>query len=560
MKKKKEEIYKDKALEYIERVMSGKRQAGELERLAVERHLNDLERATEMGLYFDEKAAKKVLGFCQFVKHYKGEWAGQEFVPEDWQCFILWVIFGWKTKGGVRRFKYANVEVSRKNGKTFLAAVIALFMLMLDGEEGAEVYSAAVDKDQAAICWQAAGMMIEQSPVLQKRLKKWTTSITMESTASYYKPLSKETKNKDGLSPHCGICDEMHAWTTDDIYNLLRSGMGARKQPLIFSITTAGFDMSSPYYNMRRHYVDVLRGVVKEENTFVIIYTLDKDDDWKDPAVWAKACPNLGVSVYEDFMEMEFEQALNKGGTTEVNFKTKNLNLWVDAPDVWIQDEKVAKCDYGTTEEDLIGQECWAGIDLASHVDINALALYFPRLEVPAFRLYFWIPEGKVSQKEDRVDYREWQRKGWINVTPGDVIDIDIMVSELDCILQKYDVRNIAFDPAKAYHGVIQGLQKSGYDNILDEFSQGIQNMSEPTKKIEADVTSASVDLMNNPVIRWMFRNVVIYRDANDNIKMDKKRSIEKIDGVVAMADAIGGYMSQDINELKTHGVRYVNL
>lgn len=560
MKKKKEEIYKDKALEYIERVMSGKRQAGELERLAVERHLNDLERATEMGLYFDEKAAKKVLGFCQFVKHYKGEWAGQEFVPEDWQCFILWVIFGWKTKGGVRRFKYANVEVSRKNGKTFLAAVIALFMLMLDGEEGAEVYSAAVDKDQAAICWQAAGMMIEQSPVLQKRLKKWTTSITMESTASYYKPLSKETKNKDGLSPHCGICDEMHAWPTDDIYNLLRSGMGARKQPLIFSITTAGFDMSSPYYNMRRHYVDVLRGIVKEENTFVIIYTLDKDDDWKDPAVWAKACPNLGVSVYEDFMEMEFEQALNKGGTTEVNFKTKNLNLWVDAPDVWIQDEKVAKCDYGTTEEDLIGQECWAGIDLASHVDINALALYFPRLEVTAFRLYFWIPEGKVSQKEDRVDYREWQRKGWINVTPGDVIDIDIMVSELDCILQKYDVRNIAFDPAKAYHGVIQGLQKSGYDNILDEFSQGIQNMSEPTKKIEADVTSASVDLMNNPVIRWMFRNVVIYRDANDNIKMDKKRSIEKIDGVVAMADAIGGYMSQDINELKTHGVRYVNL
>lgn len=559
MKKKKEEIYKDKALEYIERVMSGKRQAGELERLAVERHLNDLERATEMGLYFDEKAAKKVLGFCQFVKHYKGEWAGQEFVPEDWQCFILWVIFGWKTKGGVRRFKYADVEVSRKNGKTFLAAVIALFMLMLDGEEGAEVYSAAVDKDQAAICWQAAGMMIEQSPVLQKRLKKWTTSITMESTASYYKPLSKETKNKDGLSPHCGICDEMHAWPTDDIYNLLRSGMGARKQPLIFSITTAGFDMSSPYYNMRRHYVDVLRGVVKEENTFVIIYTLDKDDDWKDPAVWAKACPNLGVSVYEDFMEMEFEQALNKGGTTEVNFKTKNLNLWVDAPDVWIQDEKVAKCDYGTTEEDLIGQECWAGIDLAAHVDINALALYFPRLEVPAFRLYFWIPEGKVSQKEDRVDYREWQRKGWINVTPGDVIDIDIMVSELDSILQKYDVRNIAFDPAKAYHGVIQGLQKSGYDNILDEFSQGIQNMSEPTKKIEADVTSASVDLMNNPVIRWMFRNVVIYRDANDNIKMDKKRSIEKIDGVVAMANAIGGYMSQDINEFQAHGVRYVN-
>lgn len=560
MKSKKEEIYKDKALSYIDNVMSGKRKAGELERLAVERHVRDLKQAAEMGLYFDEKAAKKVLGFCQFLRHYKGEWAGQEFVPEDWQCFILWVVFGWKTKNGVRRFKYADVEVARKNGKTFLAAAIALYMLILDGEQGAEVYSAAVDKDQAAICWQAAGMMVEQSPMLSKYVKKWTTSIVMESTASSYKPLSKETKNKDGLSPHCGICDEMHAWPNDDIYNLLRSGMGARRQPLIFSITTAGFDMSSPYYSMRRHYIDVLRGDVKEESTFALIYSLDKEDDWKDPAVWTKACPNLGVSVYEDFMQMEFEQALNKGGTTEVNFKTKNLNLWVDAPDVWIQDEKVAACAYGTTEDDLIGQECYAGLDLAAHVDINALALYFPKLRHPAYRLYFWIPEGKILQKEDRVDYRQWQKEGWINVTPGDVIDIDVMVSEMSAILKKYDVRNLAFDPAKAYHGVIQGLQKEGFDGILDQFSQGIQNMSEPAKQLEADVTSASVDLMGNPVIRWMFRNVVIYRDANDNIKMDKKKSIEKIDGVVAMANAIGGYMSQDGDDMyQYNGVSFVN-
>ena len=236
------------------------------------------------------------------------------------------------------------------------------------------------------------------------------------------------------------------------------------------------------------------------------------------------------------------------------------MNLWVDAPDVWIQDEKVAACNYGTTEDDLIGQECYAGLDLAAHVDINALALYFPKLRHPAFRMYFWIPEGKILQKEDRVDYRQWQKEGWINVTPGDVIDIDVMVSEMSAILKKYDVRNLAFDPAKAYHGVIQGLQKEGFDGILDQFSQGIQNMSEPTKQLEADVTSASVDLMGNPVIRWMFRNVVIYRDANDNIKMDKRKSIEKIDGVVAMANAIGGYMSQDGDDMyQYNGVSFVN-
>ena len=537
MKQRKEEIYKEKALAYIRSVLSGKRNAGELERLAVRRHVDDLEHAMERGLYFDERAAKRALAFCQLIKHYQGEWAGQEFVPEGWQCFILWSIFGWKTKGGVRRFKYAAIEVPRKNGKTMLAAVIALYGLVADGEQGAQVYSAAVDRDQAAICWKAAARM-----------------------GSYYKPLSKETKNKDGLNPHFAICDEMHAWPTDDIYNLIRSGMGARRQPLIFSITTAGFDMNSPYYQMRRLYVDILRGVKRDEHTFVLIFCPDKEDDWHDVRTWYKASPNLGVSVYEDFMRMEYEAAVNKGSTTEVNFKTKNLNLWVDAPDVWIKDDLVARCDYGTTDADLEGETCYAGLDLASHVDINALCLYFPERPVPACRFYFWIPEDKVREKEDRVDYRQWKEEGWIRVTNGNVIDIDEMVADLTRILRRYDVQSLAFDPAKAYHGVIQGLQKEGFDDLLDEFSQGIQNMSEPTKKIEADVSAGLVDLMRNPVIRWMFRNVVIYRDANDNIKMDKKRSIEKIDGCVAMANAYGTYMSTDIDSFHNIGPAYINL
>lgn len=546
---KKSEIYKKKALSYIDRVMSGERVAGELEKLAVKRHLDDMENATEKGLYFDEKAAKTALAFFTLLRHYKGEWAGKELELEDWQCFIVWCVFGWKTADGRRRFMYANVEVARKNGKTTFAAGIALFMLVLDGEAGAEVYSAAVDKTQASICWDAAKLMIEQSPELKAYLTVWKTSIVYERTASSYKPLSKETKNKDGLSPHCAICDEMHAWTSDDLYHLITTGMGARRQPLVFSITTAGSNMSLPYYSMRSLYVDILKGVKIQENTFVIIYCPDKGDEWDDLVTWQKANPNYGISVYEHYMQNEFTSAKNKGGTKEVNFKTKNLNMWVDAPDVWIQDEKVLACDHGTTEEDLAGQECYAGLDLASHVDINSLALYFPKLPVPAFRFYFWIPEGKVIQKEDRVDYRQWHKEGWINITPGDVIDIDFFVSDLSCVLKKYDVKRIAFDPAKAYHGVIQGLQKNGFDDLLDEFSQSMQNMSEPTKKIEADVTAGSIDLMGNPVIRWMFRNVVVYRDANDNIKLDKKRSIEKIDGVVSMANAYGTYMSKDEDE-----------
>lgn len=560
MKKRKEETYKEKALAYIARVLSGEREAGELERLAVRRHVDDLEHATERGIYFDERSAKRALAFCQLIKHYQGEWAGREFEPEGWQCFILWSLFGWKTKGGVRRFRYAAIEVPRKNGKTMLGAVIALYGLVADGEQGAQVFSAAVDRDQAAICWKAACRMVEQSPVLQKMLKVWTTSISYEKAGAYYKPLSKETKNKDGLNPHFAICDEMHAWSTDDLYNLIRSGMGARRQPLIFSITTAGFDMDSPYYRMRRFYIDILRGVKQDEHTFVLIFCPDKEDDWHDRRTWYKASPNLGISVYEDFMRTEYEAALNKGGTTEVSFKTKNLNLWVDAPDVWIRDELVARCDYGTTEEELEGETCYAGLDLASHVDINALALYFPERPVPAFRLYFWIPEDKVREKEDRVDYRKWQKEGWIRATNGNVIDIDEMVGDLARILRRYDVQSIAFDPAKAYHGVIQGLQKEGFDDLLDEFPQGIRNMSEPTKKLEADISAGKVDLMRNPVIRWMFRNVAIYRDANDNIKMDKKRSGEKIDGCVAMANAYGAYMSTDADSFESAGTAYINL
>lgn len=539
---KKTELYKQKALSYVDRVLSGERVAGELEILAVKRYLDDVENATEKGFYFDEKAAKLVFAFFTLLKHFKGEWAGKEFELEDWQCFIIWNVFGWKTKDGRRRFSEAGVEVARKNGKTTFAAGIALYMLELDGEPGAEIYSAAVDKDQASVCWDAAKAMVGQSEKLQRSISYSKTSIFDEKTASFYKPLSKETKNKDGLNPHCAICDELHAWPTDEIFGLISTGMGARRNPLIFCITTAGKNMTLPYYDRRTHYVNILKGIKNEESTFCIIYSPDKGDDWHDVSTWSKASPNYGISVYEEYYQTEFEKAKNKGGTTEVDFKTKNLNMWVDAPDVWIPDDKVLLCDLGTKDEDLIGKECYAGLDLASEVDINALALYFPTQK--AVKYHFWIPEGKVLQKEDRVDYRLWKEQGFMQITPGDVIDIDWITADIDKELKKYDVKNIAYDPAKAYNGVVQGLQKNGYDGVMEEYRQDIRNMSEPTKKLEGMLMSAGIDLMKNPVIRWMLRNVVVYHDPNDNIKLDKKRSTEKIDGVVATVNAIGGYMS----------------
>lgn len=534
--------YRDKVAEYIADVVEGRRTAGKYERLAVQRHVSDLEKDWEF--YFDEKAAARSCNFFRNLHHYQGELAGRPIELEGWEAFIVWSIFGWKRKSdGGRRFRYADVEVARKNGKTTLADGIALLMLVGQREMGAQVFSAAVDREQARICWEGAVAMVRQSPELSMLLKCYHSSIVYEDMVASFKPMSKDSKNKDGFNPYCSICDERHAWKTNEVYDVLRTGMGARKEPLIFSITTAGLNLSYPYFMDLRYLKNILDGTVKDEQQFVMIFELDADDDWTDDHNWCKANPNLGVSVSLDYMRGEFMNAKQKGGTAEVNFKTKNLNMWVDAPDVWIPDDRIAGNNHGTDPDSLLGKVCYAGMDFASHVDLNALALWFP--EQKAVILHHWIPEGKVQNGEDLVDYRSWAADGWLHVTPGDVIDVDWIVADLVRIMKLYNVKCFAFDPYKAYHGIIQGLSKAGFDGILREFGQGIGNMSAPTREMERMLVAGEMDLLGNPVIRWEFGNVVIYRDPNDNIKMNKGKSINKIDGCYAMADAIGAWMGE---------------
>ena len=535
-------IQRKKVKKYINDVLSGRRICGKLERLAVERHLADLENADKLKIRFDEVAAMRCISFFSILKHSKGEFSGKRFELEPWQMFIVWVLFGWKRLDGSRRFRYAYVEVARKNGKTTFAAALSLYMMVLDGEDGAEIYTAATKGDQAKICWTEARNMVGKSPALSNKIARFQSALTMESTLSKMEPLAADSDKLDGLNPHFAVVDEYHAHKTDMLYNVLKSATGARRQPMIFTITTAGFDKTSPCFLMRRTYIDVLLGIKKQENTFVMIYSADEGDDWKDPKTWAKSNPNMGISISAEYLEEEFKSALNRGGSEEVNFKTKNLNQWVDAPTVWIQDEKVRKCSNGTTDADLVGQTCYAGLDLASHVDINALALYFPELK--AIKLYYWIPEAKMEENADRVDYKTWAAEGRIFVTEGNVIDIDAQVEKITEIIRGVNCRNIAFDPAKAYHGTVQGLQKAGLNNILDEFNQSIKTMSEPTRELQRLVESAEVDLMDDPVLRWMFRNAVAVTDANDNIKLHKAKSMNKIDGLTAIINAIGGYMS----------------
>lgn len=547
--------YKRKVEKYVEDVLSGRRPAGRYERLAVERHLNDLRKGRKFPYEFHPELGLFVCNFFEELEHYKGEKAGTKIILEGWQAFIIYCVYGWidkKTK--LRRFNYADVVVARKNGKTTMAAGLGLFALVADGESGAEVYSAAVDKEQAKICWGAAKELAKKSPMLSFLLL-YKSAIIDEEGAAFFKPLSKDTKNKDGTSPSFAICDERHQWQNNALFNVIKSGMGARSQPLIFSITTAGFNTALPYFQQQKYLKDILDGLVEQDNQFAIIYEPDKDDDISSEETWKKANPNYGVSVNKKYLMTEYLEARNKGGENMVNFLTKNLNMWCDAPEVWIDSSYVAACDFGTEDSSLLGQRCYAGFDFASHVDIVALVLYFPHLTHQPVKCFFWLPEEKVWQNKDDVDYRRWAEQGYIHLTPGNIIDIDAVVDGVLTVMSDYDVVKLAYDPYKTYHGIIQGLIKAGREEVLMEFGQGIGNVSEPTKEVQRLIEGAEVDLMRNPVLSWMFGNVILYKDNNENIRVSKGKSKNKIDGVAALVDAVGGYMS--LNDKSNRGSIY---
>lgn len=506
----------------------------------------------------DETSASRVCKFLETLKHFKGLMAGQRLTLEPWQIFAFVNIFGWKKPDGRRRFMYADVLVPRKNGKTMMASGLALYMLFMDKEAGAEVYAAAVDREQAALCFEGSKELLKGS-LVDGIAKVYRGEIKAPMSAGVYKPLSKETKNKDGLNPHAAVCDERHAWATNEIYDLIKTGMGARTQPLVFSISTAGLDTSLPYYADVQVLRDVLAGIKEKDNHFIMLFIPDEGDRYDDPATWAKVNPNLGVSVSESYMEAECAEAKMKGGSTLASFCVKNLNMWVDAPTVWVPDDDVRACCGPQDPEALKGLPCYAGVDLASKSDLLAVALYFP--DVKAVVMKYLIPEAKVQELEDRVDYRLWKEQGWIETVPGKIIDGDWLVSWLLGVLEPYDVKCLAYDPWGAWN-VIPKLTR--YTDVLLSYQQSIRYMSVPTKELESMVLRHDINLMGNPILRWNFANVVIWQDANANIKLDKARSRNKIDGVVALVDAIGGHLTKGQNDskelYKEHTLRVISL
>lgn len=531
---------------YAEQVRSGAILVCEYVRLAVERYYADLDRALDEGRYFDKKAAMRAIHFIEKLKHTKGEWAGQRFRLEPWQQFVLWNIFGWKNADGTRRFRYAYIEIARKNGKTALSAGIGLYMLFADGESRPEVYSAATVKDQAKICFSDAVEIVKATD-LKNYLTPYRNSIVYELKGGTMKPLSSDYGTHDGLNPSCGIIDEFHAHKDSGMFDVIKSAFGARRQPLKFVITTAGFNKSGACYAYRENVIKVLRGVNEDDSLFGIIYTLDDKSEWDDPKMWIKANPNLGVSLSADYLADQVKDAKNRPEAVR-NVMTKNVDLWVDAERTWILDDAWQKCIGTTAPADLKGCACWGGLDLSNVSDITAYVLLFHENDRFQLLPHFWIPEEKMREKirKENINYDKWVAEGYVTVTPGNVIDYDFVKADILRIVADYDLRTSAYDRWNSSQTIID-LQNEGME--CNPFGQGYGSMSAPTKEFEKLVLTGKIEHFGNPVLRWMLASTLVKTDPAGNIKPDKEKSTQKIDGIVAAIMALGEWMTAQAND-----------
>ena len=544
------------AVAYARRVVAGKQVACEFVRLACQRQLDDLQRwkGKKAAFTFDHARANRVCALCEYFRHIKGPLAGQRLHLEPWQIFILTTVFGWIDQQGNRRFRQSYVEVPRGNGKSALSSAVALYMLLADKEPGAEVYSLATTADQARIVFDVAKTMATKAPDLVSRRGAAISrnAIAIEGEASVFKPLASDSSTLDGLNVHMAVIDELHAHKTRDLYDVIETALGKRLQPLLWTITTAGFDTSGICYEVRSDVIDILRGAEGGESIFGIIYTIDEGDDWKDPKSAEKASPNWGISVQPKTIIDNLKKALRQPAAA-ANYKTKYLDVWCDAKSPWMDMEKWDECaDFSLDIDDFEGKECYLAVDLASKDDLAVVIQVFPH-EMPdgrdglaVFGRYY-LPEAAVKRSHNS-QYRGWVDEGLITVTEGAMLDLSQVEADILQDLSRYEVKAIAFDPWQAAQ-MIKRLSDAGAPVI--EVKQRAQYLSEPMKWTDARVKDHRIVHDGNPVLRWSVGNVVCKEDAAGNVFPRKETKAKKIDPAVAMIMAIGRTLDVDSSKDK---------
>lgn len=501
--------------------------------------------------WYDAEAAERAVRFFSTcLTHSKGELAGKPLALSDWQAErIIRPMFGWKRADGSRRYRTVYVEIPRKAGKTTIAAGVALYLLLADGEKGAEVYSAAADRDQAALAFEIAREMVNTSPALEKRVKAYKRALTVPSTASSYKVLSAEAYTKHGLNASGIIFDEVHAQPDRELWDVLNTSTGARRQPLTFAITTAGFDRHSLCYELHDHAVKVNAGIVQDDSFLGVIFAADDADDWKDPATWRKAHPGLGISVQESYFEQECRKAQSMP-SYENTFRRLLLNQWTEQDTRWLSMDVWDACASELPE--LEGSTCYAGLDLSTTTDISALLLAFPIAGKVYLMPFFWVPGENIAKraKRDRVPYDVWAKQGFIEPTDGSVIDYDTIRLRIGELAERYHIKEIAIDRWNATQLATQ-LSGDGFEMV--GFGQGFASMSAPTKELEKRLLGKEIAHGGNPVLRWMASNVAAEQDAAGNIKPSKAKSTERIDGVVAAVMALGRLTANDDDQTSAY-------
>lgn len=489
--------------------------------------------------HYDKAKADRAVKFIQNLKHTKGKWDGKKFMLLPWQEQIVRDIFGIVRADGKRQFLTAYVEIPKKQGKSELAAAIALYLLYADGEASAEVYGAACDRNQASIVFDVAKQMVMKSPALMKRSKiaVATKRIVNYSNAGFYQVLSAETGTKHGLNVSGLVFDEIHAQPNRKLYDVLTKGSGdAREQPLFFIITTAGTDKQSICYELHTKSLDIMNGRKNDSTFYPVVYGLAEGDDWNDEANWYKANPSLGHTIAIERVREAYKNALENPAEENV-FKQLRLNMWTNSTVVWIPEHIYDKGNSPIDIDSLAGRDCYAGLDLANTSDITAFVLVFPpRSEDEKYIVlpFFWLPEDTLELRcrRDHVLYDVWERQGYINTTEGNVIHYGFIERFIEELGKKYHIKEIAYDRWNATQ-MVQNLEDEGFTMV--PFGQGFKDMSPPSKELYKLLMEGSIIHGGNPVLKWMAQNVVMRTDPAGNIKPDKERSVEKIDGIVAL-------------------------
>ena len=492
---------------------------------------------------YDKDSADYAVMFIESLCHTKGTWAGKPFELIDWQEQIIRDIFGTLKPNGYRQFNTAYIEIPKKMGKSELAAAVALLLTCGDGEERAEVYGCAADRQQASIVFEVAADMVRMCPALSKRVKILTATkrIVYTPTNSFYQVLSAEAYSKHGFNIHGVVFDELHTQPNRKLFDVMTKGSGdARMQPLYFLITTAGTDTHSICYETHQKAKDILEGRKIDPTFYPVIYGAEESDDWTDPKVWKKANPSLGITVGVDKVKAACELA-KQNPAEENSFRQLRLNQWVKQSVRWMPMDRGDKCSFAVNEDELVGRVCYGGLDLSSTTDITAFVLVFPPLdETDKYIIlpYFWIPEDNLDLRvrRDHVPYDVWERQGKLQTTEGNVVHYGYIEKFIERLGEKYNIREIAFDRWGAVQ-MVQNLEGMGFTVV--PFGQGFKDMSPPTKELMKLVLEERIAHGGHPVLRWMMDNIYVRTDPAGNIKPDKEKSTEKIDGAVATVMAL---------------------